>query len=1118
MTSATINEKFRIPALPAAFLARPRLDRVWAEGRERRLLLVTGGAGYGKSSFLAAQARREGRSLSWFTVDEQDTSLPVFAAHLRALLGVEPTAQEDKERLGEGEQAQRLLAGLLGTLRTRGRTLLVLDDAHHLQGSPEVLRFLDNLIRYLPDSATLVIASREPIDLASMRERIGGRASAVLARDLEFRADEVEALFRSRFADARLPSRQYRQILAATEGWAAGLEIFLQALESPLPSAVDRALQQLSTAGSGWFDYFAEEVVSRLGPSTRDFLHRSSILPRLDPAICDQVLDRTDSHEILEDLSRRNLFTQRESNGHGYRYHLLFRTFLRDALGRRLVSKELHDLRRRAARALLKLGDAPGAAELFAEAGETEMTLKVLERHGAALLASERYDSVERALAAIPAARLQRSPEALFLRARLLDYRGRWEEAESVYRRVLKLGPGAAQRVEILSLLGQFLVRRGAYARAFALCRQGLNERPSGSPAARGRLLLGMGVAACELGRLDEGKVYLEKARSLYVRHGDSVGEARTEFMLAANVYAARGEFGPAREAARRALARLREHGDLRRTCQCLSVLAWVTALAGEIEEARDLATEARRLAEGLGLQQPAAMALHVLGRCALHDKDVGRARALAEESKQLGDLLGEADGRILPRLVLIECALVAGDRAAAGAMAGETLILARGVHDDLQQAQCRTLLALAVEDEDAPAARQYRRQAERAFRRLGASFELHRLLLHRLTSTESLGPAGRRLLTELLTGAARLGHDGLFLATEPARAARVLATALRETVEPDYASRLLVRLGARVVAELRSLTGHADDGVRLRAVEILAQVGGTRARSALTRVASGGGSRRSTLIAEQELACAPRVPLHCYALGPLRVSVGDTEIPSERWRSARARRLFQFLLVHRFRWVAADVVIESLWPEADPEKARGNLWQSVHQLRRILEPGREDPRGSQYIRVGDAGYRLEAGEGRSYDVLEFEGLIRDADRLASSRQVRAAESKYHRALELYRGEFLAENPYEEFVVAEREQLRELHQRACVRLVALIATAGRPREVIPVCRRALREDPYEEDLHFHLVQAQLRLGHRREALDAWQAYEARVSGELGLLPSVRMQALAAQMRPAMPKR
>lgn len=543
-----------------------------------------------------------------------------------------------------------------------------------------------------------------------------------------------------------------------------------------------------------------------------------------------------------------------------------------------------------------------------------------------------------------------------------------------------------------------------------------------------------------------------------------------------------------------------------------MTVLGNATVMAGDVREARDLAGEAWRLAESLGLSQPGTLALIVLGRCALLEGDPKCARTQLEEAMQSADRTGESTGRVHSRLLLAESFLQTRDRAVAKSLTLEAMSIARSTKDIHELAQCRALLGRAIDADDPGTARTHRRFAEREFRRLGATFDLHRMLLHRLAVEDLSRPRRRELLVELLTGTARMRHDHLFGLIETEHAPKVLAMAIREGVEPGYATDLLSRLGTRAVPDVLPLSTDASDEVRLRVVGLLSQIGGSRALSALARMTKGGGERESTQRAAEEIARIPQQPLHVRTLGAFCVRVGEREIPADRWKSGRARRLFQLLVIHRFRWVPTDLVLESLWPESDPEKSRISLWQSVFQLRKILEPDLKELRASRYVRVEENGYRVEPGEGATCDLIEFEDAIRQGDRLASSHRSRAAEPHYRRALDLYQGEFLMETPYEDLAVRERERLRDLFVRASIRMAESYGRSRQWDDCIPVCQRGLQEDPYNEDLQYQLVQSYAALGHRREALDAYQEFETRLMTDLGSPLSPRMQALADKVR------
>ncbi|MBM3318227.1 MAG: hypothetical protein FJY75_10305 [Candidatus Eisenbacteria bacterium] len=1123
MSIPILPAKLTPPPLPASYIPRERLDRLWTEWGGKRLALVAAGAGFGKTSFLSARARELGPQCLWYSIDESDGDLASFLAHLVCLADSREPAGEQARTppaasgtRGAGAagtaSAAEVLALLVRALRARGRqALLVIDDLHLAAGAPEVLRFLERLIRFLPEEGTLILASREPIDCGTTKWRTRGEVAALTADDLRLTAEEVAALYRRRFAGATHPESVFRRVVARTEGWAAGVEILLQNLEADSAPAIDAALARVAAAGTGWFAYFADEVLRRLDPPTQDFLCRSALLPRLDPALCDQVLERSDSRTVLERLCERNLFTFAAGDeSPGFRYHRLFREFLLEQLRRRHSPAGVRRLHRRAARALARSGAWADALAASAEAGDPEAALRLVERAGEDLLVSGQYQAVESALARIPEGDLRRHPGALFVLGRLCDVRARWHEAEARYRQALRLSASSRQRAELLRLLGRLHCRWGRYAAALALFRRAQAEPGSRHWRTRAGTLVLVGVSLCELGRIDEAETRLAEAVAILRRRGDRFGEARALCLLAANVHRTRGDYRLGRETVQQALVAFQKLGDRRQVCYALCLLADLTLAIGETREALVQAAEGLRLAEALEYPSVEAHSRQTLGRIALLEGSLAPARQQFETVLRIGEALAEQEFAVMPRLGLAEVCLAQGNRHAARLLARAALASALAAKVPWPIGRCHLLLG-KLERAPEPACRAWRR-AEGIFRRIGARHELHRALLLRLAA-EALPPQRRRrILQELMAGVARFEHDFLLREVEPEAGARLLVEALRQGVEVEYACAQLVALGPRAVSPLAALLGDGAPESRGRAVVALSLIGGDGARAALERAAvRSGEAGRAAREAVAELADESTPPLRIRALGELEVHAGPHRLTHGGWRSARALRLFLLLLVHRFRWVPRDVLLDTFWPDAEPEKAANSLRQTIHVLRRTLEPGLPGPHRSSYVRFRNEGCRLDPGEGLTYDVEDLEAALQQGERLWHTGQKERARERLLEAVALYRSDFLVEHPYEEFAAAEREHLRDRVLRAMERLLEIRATAREWEELALLSRRALALDAYRESHHRYLVLAHLRLGHRREALAGYHAYEAMMINEMGLPPAERMRALAEQV-------
>jgi len=123
-----------------------------------------------------------------------------------------------------------------------------------------------------------------------------------------------------------------------------------------------------------------------------------------------------------------------------------------------------------------------------------------------------------------------------------------------------------------------------------------------------------------------------------------------------------------------------------------------------------------------------------------------------------------------------------------------------------------------------------------------------------------------------------------------------------------------------------------------------------------------------------QQSATTALAPLQVRCLGSLEVRLGWNRLNS--WRSKKAKSLFKYLIAQRGRPVPKDVLMETLWPEGDPQAANNNLKAAVHALRQTLDPGGKDGNGQEspsYILFMDGNYMINTEAEIWVDVDEFE-------------------------------------------------------------------------------------------------------------------------------------------------
>jgi DNA-binding SARP family transcriptional activator len=191
--------------------------------------------------------------------------------------------------------------------------------------------------------------------------------------------------------------------------------------------------------------------------------------------------------------------------------------------------------------------------------------------------------------------------------------------------------------------------------------------------------------------------------------------------------------------------------------------------------------------------------------------------------------------------------------------------------------------------------------------------------------------------------------------------------------------------------------------------------------------------------------------------------------IERQQWGGQKTRSLLKLLLTKPGRAFSRDEIVEALWHGVAPQAAERSLWVAVSLLRRALEPDLERGSDSRYILQKRPGYAFDQQAGCEVDTWEFEKHRQGAEAAQDAGNLDEAIGEYRSALELLRGEFLADDPYEDWAMEAREEWRSRHLSALSGLSECVALRGRYSEAIETCERALTLDRYSEDLHRRLM-------------------------------------------------
>lgn len=384
-------------------------------------MLVVAPAGAGKTTLLAQFAEQVRSPLAWYCPEARDRSEADVLAHVQGAL-----------------QPAGLMSGAVwrtvdDALHALDRTVtdglvLVVDDLHVVSGTAAE-HALGRLASLLPRSVTLVAASRSEPAFDLSRFRLAGDVLDIDGDDLRFRTWEVERLFRDVYNEPLRPEDQ-AALARRTRGWAAGLQLFHLATRGQPASERRRTLTRLEDNSRLVREYLARHVLEGLGPELRRFLVDTCVLPVLNGTVCDRLLSRTGSADLLRELEARQLFTQSLDAAGWYRYHDVLRDHLEATLLEEVGEPEVRARSLRAGRLLETAGKLHDALHAYCRGECGEDVARLLGERGERL-ADDAGEWVED----LPGELVASDPWLLLVAARRLVAAGRWSAALDTYRR-----------------------------------------------------------------------------------------------------------------------------------------------------------------------------------------------------------------------------------------------------------------------------------------------------------------------------------------------------------------------------------------------------------------------------------------------------------------------------------------------------------------------------------------------------------------------------------------------------------------------------------------------------------------------------------------------------------
>ena len=1080
-----LHTKVTLPRRRNEILSRERLNALFDELLDYRLIIVTAPAGYGKTSLLVDIAHQHELPFCWYTLDLLDQDAHRFLSHLIAAIqqtfpdfGIQ--SQSALQAADKGElPLDHLLTVIVNEMyRTiREHFVIVLDDYHLVDEEEEINVLLNRFVQDVDENCHIVILSRallplEDLPLMVARSQVGGLGF----QELAFSTDEIQQLMEQNYHQA-MPRSVAELLAEKTEGWITGL---LLSAHNLWQGMTDR-LRVARVSGVGLYDYLAREVLGGQAPELRDLMLRTSLLEEFDANLCEAILGKPPAklswQDMMDEISRYNLFVLPVGrDGRWLRYHLLFRDFLQDTFKREQPEEAKHMLRIMA-NVYSDRGEWEKAYDACQRLTDETALADLLENIGDLMVYHGRMSLLLKWLEQLPAELLNARPSLLADKGIAAATQGRTQEGLVLLDQAVDaLGPNPPVRRYTGFLLWRALVHhiRGTSAKSLEDAHNVLilaaNDEKMENVRAEALRIIGLNSRLA--GRVDESIESLHESLEIFKKIGDQPSVTRLSLDLGA-AYLAAGEFNTALQSYQVAKKDYLDQGNTFALAAVLNDLAFLHHLLGQLQLAGTTYEQTLDLARNSGNRRVEAIALAGLGDLYM-DLEVPQSALSAYQ--RCRDIVQTIQDHFLT--VYLDLAEAGAERAigetdlashlldrAGENLAQRPLIYAQGLHA-LETG--RFYLALNKPKEASQAFikavslfRDSGQQVELAKAELLCAWTLH-LIDEKLASLKHL--AGSLEVTN------QLKSPKFLVPTAQIAVPLLKHTSSLGNWNVDSGTEWDTDQAARLAQEAQQLVDQTDrfinEKVSLR--RILRRSKGT-------------------------------VPLHpsklrIRALGFSQVSINGRIVQSADWQAQVTRDLF-FLLLTRREGFSKEAIGEALWPDSSPAQLRLRFKNTIYRLRRAA--------GQDSVLLEDNRYIFNWVLDYDYDVEVFEELLARAIQASDLQEKQAA---YRDAITAYQGLYLPDVGGT-WVVSERERLRQNYITASLELAKIDLDAAEFHDALETTDRLITEDPCLEEAYRIAMRIHAAAGNRAAIAYQYQNLCQALYSEIGAQPSPQTEAL-----------
>jgi ATP/maltotriose-dependent transcriptional regulator MalT/DNA-binding SARP family transcriptional activator len=1050
--------KITRPILPEVY-PRKRFFDVLDSSRKRPLTWIAGPPGCGKTTTVINYLDARKLPCLWYQVDPGDADPASFFYYLG--LAAQKTAPRNRNPLplltreylqGIPTFTLRYFENLFDRLKIP--SVVVFDNYQEVPEDAPLHEIILNSLSRLPEGIHVFLVSRKDPPPVFMRLRANYQMETLGWNDLRLTLQESAGIIRLR-SKAKESKENISRLHNATDGWVAGLILMLE-------GAREKGTGPLRI-GEGSpeeiFAYFASEIFGKTDRDIQDFLLKTAFLPKMTPKMAEELTSLSSAARVLSGLSRTHYFTEKSFEGEAiYQYHPLFRDFLLSRATESFPAEDRWMTATRAAEILEKDGQTESAVNLLCEIGNWEELVRLIRKEAPRLISQGRNRILEEWLKGLPQRMLEKDSWLLY-----------WMGAA-----LTNFNPS----------LGESF-----FERAFKGFREDQNE--TGVFMAWSGIVSSIIAGVDDYKRLDRWFSALEDLMPFFQGVSSKTIHAGVASAMFQGLYNRQPSHPEIETWEQRVLSSLEDHDNVDAKILALYRLAHYRLFRGDFERGGFYVTSLQRLADSVAATPFAKIRRSLIE--SIYYRFTGSYEKCLDAVTTGLELSMNSGVHIQDIWLLtfgVSSALNVGDTTTAERLLERVASMNKVASLDWwTYHQLRSREALSRGDP-----KQALFHIDLAFqfgKNLGVpscicdchlvkSYALHRLGKYResedhLAHASQIASQMKSKLFGFYTFLARalfaldqrddssgilalekaftLGREGSYFTAiidRPSSLAKLCIKALEVKIEVEYAQQLIRKLN--IIPEKPHLSPESWPW-----------------------------------------------PVKVYTLGRFAVLVDGNAAHSSRKVQQKPLAVLRALIALGGREVSEDEIMDNLWPEADGDLAQQSFASALHRLRQLLRCEKAIQRQDGKLTLDDRFCWVDA--------LAFETALKQAEGLWKKERLESAVQLLEKALQMFKGPFLAQETERPWTLSMRERLRGKFFRNIEKLGKYWQQSNQWEKALDCYLKGLEVDDLAEDFYLGVITCYQQLGRKNDALAAYKRYQRILSSVSGLEPSSRMEGL-----------